>query len=78
MERPGMLSSESCSGHQSSKMRMLLHSRGDNLLSTLPKGISSYLFTPSWAWQPKLALTKCRGWFEPLRGLRFLVLGCPA
>lgn len=74
---PGMPSSEPWSEYQSSKMRMLLRSTGDNLLSTLPKGIGSYLFTPSQAWQLELALTKCRSWREPLGGLSCLVAGYP-
>lgn len=78
MGHPGILSSESWSEYQSSKMRMLLRSRGNNLPFTLPKGISSYLFTLSQARKLELALTKCRSWLEPLRGLRCLVAGYPA
>lgn len=63
---------------RASKLQKLFRSRGDNLLSTLPKGIGSYLFTPSQARKLQLALTKCRSWLEPLGGWRCLVVGYPA
>lgn len=75
MGRPGMLSSEPWSEYQGSNTRMLLRSRSNDLLSTLPKGIGLCLFTPSQGMGTQAGFDKVQGLARTPQ--RCLVVGYP-